>query len=497
MEQKKTMLVIGAGIAGLSMGIYGRLNGYQTKIVEMHTQPGGLMTAWKRKGYTIDGCIHWLTGSSPNYNYHRYWEEIGLIDGMEIFDPEVFSRIEFKDGQVVNLYTDVNRLEKHLLEIGPEDEKLIKEVCSTIRKFARWNPTVDSNLGDNLKSIIPMASTMPILMKWGRQNMAEFGRLFKSPALRFVFGELWYPEMSAIGLMVTLAMLHNKGAGYPIGGSLPMAKNAEKRYLDLGGEIQYGARVEKILVEDDRAIGIRLEDGTEYRSDVVISAADGHATIFDMLEGKYLDEKITELYNSAPLFPSLLYVGLGVDRRFTDLPQMTGGLTLFLEEPVTIAGEKLEHIEACIYNYDNTLSPQNKTAIAIMLNADYTYWNDLYSDRERYDAEKKQAALQLVHALDRRFPGLENQVEMIDVATPVTFERYTGNWKGSFEGWLPTPQLVTKPISKSLPGLENFYMVGQWVQAGGGLPSGVMTAREVMKRICKKDGVKFSAKRNY
>jgi phytoene dehydrogenase-like protein len=131
-----------------------------------------------------------------------------------------------------------------------------------------------------------------------------------------------------------------------------------------------------------------------------------------------------------------------------------------------------------------------------MLNGNYSYWKDLYQDRERYDSEKKQAALQMITVLNKRFPGLENQVEMIDVATPVTFERYTGNWKGSFEGWLPTPQAMMKPIPKTLPGLDNFYMVGQWVQAGGGLPSGVMTAREVMKGICKKDGKRFSKVRN-
>lgn len=494
MQNQKNMLIIGAGIAGLSMGIYGQMNGYKTKIVEMHTQPGGLMTGWKRKGYTVDGCIHWLTGSSPSYNYYRYWEEIGLIDGMEIFDPEVFARVEFANHKVVNLYTNIDKLEKHLLEIGPHDAKIIKETCNAIRKFARWNPSVDSNLEENLKSIIPMAAAMPVLLKWGRVTMSEFGNRFTTPELKFVFGELWYPEMSSVGLLMTLAMLNNKGAGYPIGGSLTMAENAEKRYLDLGGEIQYGSRVDKILVENDRATGIRLADGTEYRAEVVVSAADGHATIFDMLDGKFINDQITTMYDSAPMFSSLVYIGLGVNRNFTDLPKMTGGLTLFLDEPITIAGEKLEHVEACIYNYDPNLSPDGKTAIAIMLNGNYAYWKELYQDRERYDSEKKQAALQMIAVLNKRFPGLDNQVEMIDVATPVTFERYTGNWKGSFEGWLPTPAAMMKPIPKTLPGLENFYMVGQWVQAGGGLPSGVMTAREVMKQICKKDGNKFTTK---
>ena len=106
-EQRK-IVIIGAGIAGLSMGVYAQLNGYTSRIHEMHTQPGGLMTAWKRKGYTIDGCIHWLTGSSKEYDYYHYWEEIGLIQGREIFNPEIFNRVEGRNGEVLNMYCDVD-----------------------------------------------------------------------------------------------------------------------------------------------------------------------------------------------------------------------------------------------------------------------------------------------------------------------------------------------------------------------------------------------------
>jgi phytoene dehydrogenase-like protein len=490
--QQKSMIIIGAGIAGLSMGIYARLNGYKTRILEMNSIPGGLMTAWKRKGYTIDGCIHWLTGSSRDYHYYRFWEEIGLLSGQEILNPEIFARIEGEGGQAVNLYTDTDRLERHLLEISPEDSRTIKEICRAIRGFSKWNPSIDNDFGSTIKSIIPMAASMPALLKWGRQSMRELGAKFHHPLLRFVFGEMWFPEMSTIGLMVTMAMLSKKGAGYPIGGSLPMAVAVEKRYLDLGGAIQYGARVNKILVENNHARGVHLVDGTELFADVVVSAADGHATIYDMLEGKFIDQNVNDLYDHSPLFPSLVFIGLGVKRRFPDFPALTSGLSVPLKQPFDVAGGKINRLETMIYNFDPTLAPEGKTAMTVMFPSSYEYWKQLSGDNEHYEAEKKQVALQVIHGLSERFPGLDDEVEMIDVATPLTFEHYTGNWKGSFEGWLPTPKAMMKPISKTLPGLEDFYMVGQWVQAGGGLPSGVMTAREVMKMICKNDGVKFS-----
>ena len=358
-------------------------------------------------------------------------------------------------------------------------------------RFTKWNPSINNNLADTMKSIIPMASVMPVLMKWGKQTMKEFASRFQNTFLRETFSTLWFPDISMVGFLMTLAMLHRKAAGYPIGGSLPMAEAVEKRYLGLGGVINYNARVEKILVENGKAVGIRLEDGSEERADMVISAADGRATIFNMLDGKYVDEKITDLYNNGRPFPSLLFVGLGVKREIPEHYGLTSGLSFPLKESFVAGGEVVDKLEVMIYNFDPSMAPAGKTAMTVMLPTSYTYWKELSADHEKYDAEKKEVAMNIIRGLSTRFPGLEADVEMADVATPLTFERYTGNYQGNFEGWLPTPQAMMKPISKTLPGLDNFYMVGQWVQAGGGLPSGVMTAREVMKRICKQDGRSF------
>jgi phytoene dehydrogenase-like protein len=80
---------------------------------------------------------------------------------------------------------------------------------------------------------------------------------------------------------------------------------------------------------------------------------------------------------------------------------------------------------------------------------------------------------------------------MADVATPMTFERYTGNWQGCYEGFLITPKTQRLRISKTLPGLDGFYMVGQWVSPGGGLPSGLITGRHITQIMCKRDARKF------
>jgi len=153
-----------------------------------------------------------------------------------------------------------------------------------------------------------------------------------------------------------------------------------------------------------------------------------------------------------------------------------------------------DRIPVHIFNQDPTLAPAGKTSLVVMMPSKYEYWQELAQDRAAYDEKKDQVARTVVGLLEQRFPGLAEQVEMVDVATPLTFERYTGNWKGSFEGWLVTPQnasSVMKPMSQTLPGLQNMYMCGQWVQPGGGLPTGVMSARRLLQALCKEDGKKF------
>ena len=108
-----------------------------------------------------------------------------------------------------------------------------------------------------------------------------------------------------------------------------------------------------------------------------------------------------------------------------------------------------------------------------------------------YKLEKEKIANKVIALLDKRFPGLAAQVEMCDVATPTTYERYTGNRWGSYQGWLITTKNMGMRFDKSLPGLKNFYMVGQWVELGGGLPSVALSGRNVAQIICKQDKKKF------
>ena len=489
----KSIIIIGGGIAGLSAGCYGQMNGYSTRIFEMDTKPGGVCTSWKRKGYTIDGCLHWLVGSAPENDFYRFWEELGAVQGRRMMYHEEYARVEGKGGKVFVVYTDIKRLEQHMKELAPEDEDVIEEFTKGVRTCTRLDMPVEKapelySLIDGLKMMFKMFPFLRFVRKWSRISIQDFARCFKNPFLREAFPlNFDLPDFPMMGMLMTLAWLHQKTAGYTLGGSLEFARAIERRYLGLGGEVHYKSPVTKTLVENDQAVGVRLADGTEHRSDIVISAADGHTTIFHMLDGRYINDRIQGYYDNLPVFSPLIHIALGVARTFDELPHSVVGTLFLLDEPVTIAGKELKRLPVHIYNFDPGLAPAGKTVLKVMFDSDYAYWKKLKQDPERYEAEKEQIADKVIALLDQRFPGLAAQVEMSDVATPMTWERYTGNWQGSFEGWQPTTKTLGMRMSKTLPGLNNFYMVGQWVEPGGGLPPAVMSGRNVTQIICKKD----------
>ncbi len=504
---KKSIIIIGAGVAGLSAGCYGQMNGYDTQIFELHSLPGGLCTSWKRQGYVFDGCIHWLVGSKSGSSMNRIWQELGAAQGRQMVNHEEFTRFQDVDGKTFILYTNADRLEQHLKDLAPADEKAIRELCDQVRRFAKMGDEMmggpAGGLLGKIKRALATASLMPAMIKYGKMSIQTFAERFSDPFLRKalsdVLGIASSPNFPAIALLMVLAWQHHQDAGYPIGGSLAFSQAIEQRYLSLGGRIHYRSRVNKILVEacpepgrGDRAVGVRLTDGSEHHADVVISAADGHAAIFDMLEGKYVNDTIRSYYRDLPIFAPIVQVSLGINRDLSDQPH---SVQYELAQPIQIAEQARPSIGFKHYGYDPTIAPVGKSVVTAMFPSSHAYWQELAKEPERYDAEKKDIAIKVIDQLELRYPGIAGQIEAVDVATPLTFERYTGNWQGSMEGWMLTTEtmmMTTKGMDKTLPGLEDFYMVGQWVEPGGGLPPAATSGRGVIETICKKENRPFT-----
>jgi phytoene dehydrogenase-like protein len=496
-------IIIGAGIAGLSAGCYAQMNGYKTRIFELHDKPGGLCTSWTRKGYTFDGCIEWTIGSKAGTPVNCIFAELGAVQGRRFIDHDVMQRIEGSDGRALTIYTNIDQLERHMKELSPADSAVIEELCNVGRRLTPFVDLVDpSGLLERIKMTIEMLPFIGIMLQYGKITTKAFAARFSDPLLRralMAFADVnGGTGIPVAGLMYMPAAAHIRDAGYPIGGSLEFAQAIERRYFDLGGELHYRSRVEKILVEadpagrGDRAVGVRLVDGSEHRADVVISAADGHATIFDMLEGRYVSDKVRGYYEKLPIYKSWVQVSLGVAR---NLSNEASRVSYWIDEPIDIAGEKIDRIDIRQFSMDPTMAPPGKSVVIVIFDSDHAYWKELCKDPERYEAEKKDIAVKVIDRLERRLPGISGQIEVVDVSTPMTVERYTGNWQGSQEGWLITTDTIMIMgigMGKTLPGLTNFYMAGQWVEPGGGVSASALSGWRVIRMLCKKDRKKFS-----
>jgi len=289
-----------------------------------------------------------------------------------------------------------------------------------------------------------------------------------------------------------LAYMHTGNAGFPAGGSLEFARAIEKRYFDLGGEIVYKGQVEKILTKSGQVTGVRLYNDEIYSADYVISAADGHATIFDMLGGEFTNRTIRRMYDGHLPIHQMMQISLGVKRDLSNEPHW---VTHLLNKPILLAGEERHEIGFKHYCYDRSLAPQGKSVVELIVRTNYAYWQHLYG-RKPYDTEQRQVSDIIVEHLEEWLPGLRADIEFTDEATPLSYERYTNNWMGSTCGWLltkATTPMMIMGVAKSLPGLKNFYMAGHWVEPGGTVTLAAASGKNVIRLICAQDGHNFTA----
>jgi phytoene dehydrogenase-like protein len=284
--------------------------------------------------------------------------------------------------------------------------------------------------------------------------------------------------------------MYRGNAGFPVGASLEFARALEKRYLDLGGKIHYNAQVEKILTEDGRAVGVRLYNDQIHHADYTISAADGRGTIFDMLDGKFTNRKIRRMYDGHLPTHQMCQISLAVNRDLSDQPHW---VTYLLDEPILLAGEERFEIGVKHYCFDPSLAPAGKSVVELIVRTNYAYWHRIYG-RRIYDTEQTQVSEIIIDQLEKRYPGISEDIEFVDEATPLSYERYTGNWMGATTGWLLTKEttpMMIFGVPKTLPGLENFYMAGHWVEPGGTVTMAAASGKNAIQMICTQEGNAF------
>lgn len=488
----KKIIIIGGGISGLSAGIYAQKNGFQSIIIEKNSNTGGECTGWNRNGFHIDGCIHWLMGTKENTKLNKTWKEVGALEeNTKIHKPEYFVKVNYNNIDVF-MYRDLEKLKNHLINISIEDKEEIKKLCDYIEAFSNFEPPIEKpmdmmNIFEKIKYISSMKKIGPIIKKMNKLNVRKYSEKFKNTAIRKALLSIVPEHYSAYLLVSSIATFINGNGDRPAGGSYAFTQRMEKNYINLGGKIFFNKPVKKIIINKNKAIGIKTEDNQEIFGNYIIPACDTNVILNQLLEKKYHDKRLMIRYQNKSYYPlhSSVYISLAVDYDLSNYPQDL----IFQTEAFKFEDNELDTISMKHYSYEPSFSPKGKSILIIYFQADYDWWKNLKS--EYYKNEKYKITKKVIIRIEKKFPILKNKIKALDFVTPLTYERYCNAYKGSWMSFGITPSGKQLMHNGKIKGINNLYMAGQWLMPPGGLPTALLTGKWAIQRIKEKEKMNY------
>ena len=496
MKDVKTIVIIGAGVSGLSAAIYAEQHGFHAVLLEKNPSVGGMCTGWYRKGYYLDGCIHWLTGTKEGTILNEMWHNLGAIeDPNDICYLDNWGTFE-SNGQKVTMWRDLNRAEKEWCEVSPIDKKMIHKFFNMVRDFCTIELPLDLPLSmlplkRKLKLGFKVLSVWPSYLLTMRQTKERFAKKFHSPVIRKALTRCQTGGGNLFSMIYSYATIVIGDGGIPKGGSKPMVERMKEKFLSLGGTLRLNANVETILTKDKKVTGVKLTDGKIIEGDYFVSCLDTNYTLKKLLRDQYplpaFERRFTDPIHHPS--PSCVLISFAVPKD-NNLPIPF----TFDAEPFTVGGFEIDHITVRSYHYDETFTRGDKTVLSVLLtqsNLEYPFWRRLVKDREQYNEYKNWIAEEVKDRIVNRFPSLDNNIELLDVATPHTFNHYVNSSNGVFMSFFFTHKTPMYAHSGTLKGLHNFYLSGQWMQGPGGLPIAMTQGKFAIQRICKRENLSF------
>lgn len=477
---EKHILIIGGGLAGLSAGIYARSSGFRSTIIEHNLALGGVCTAWERGPYTIDGCIHWLTGGQ----FDRLYQELGIFPKVPVRVLNHFATYKnIREGLEIPITSDIPAMFEKLCALSRGDEEEIRRIEEMSDRIAEIKVGFDTppelaTLRDAFSMFWDMRRDLGSMVHFRKELGVYCEDHIQSSVLRRFFTKIIPEEAATLFLLMMFGYLGRGFFSRPLGGTGPFRDALIDAYHRLGGDERLHTTVDEIVVKNDRVCGVRLSDGTMMDADLVISTSSAPETVLRLLGGRYGADETRKRLETWKLFQPIVLASFGVAMPFADVPS-----TLILDgiEPFEVGGFKNDSLYVRVYNDDPAFAPAGHSVVQVMLATEYPWWAKRGT---RYGAEKDAVAALALEQLEPHLPGISSAVRMIDVATPLTFWNAARSYLGAYEGWMPNADSFFGHINKKLPGLSGFYMAGQWVEPGGGVPTALMSGRQAVQILC-------------
>jgi phytoene dehydrogenase-like protein len=495
MKDKYDVVVIGAGIGGLTCGAFLAKEGLSVLVAEQHTKPGGCCVSFQRKGFTFDAGAGSLVGAERGGMLYNILEELGLKDDIEFIELAHLTRIVGSDYNIPS--TPLEGLAEKLKRMFPGESMSIdtfvqdcKAVISQLMALAEPAPDL-LGFGGKMGLMVKFLLKSPKLRRYGgksyRQALIES---FKEPKLRAILGSLvdFDPGWAASSPMMVLGFTAFQ---YPKGGAQALADVFAKGVTKHGGDLALKTLVKKIVVDDGKVTGVELADGTMVRSRYVVSNADGRQTFLKLIGEQYLSPKLVKELKETPLTDPVFLVSLGVD---IDLKAMDFDGTIIIynrsdniDDLWSGDPEKCSLLIMMHSLLDPSQAPEGMATVQIMTPFPYNYMG--YWKREKggtrgkeYTELKETLAEKLIASAEKIIPQLSKHILYKDIATPLTFERYTLNSEGASHGWSPLPG--AKMRSQKTP-FKNLYQAGHWTFPGASIFAVVLSGRNAAKLVLR------------
>lgn len=485
----KKVIIIGGGISGLTAGILLQKKGFKTVIYEKNNVIGGLCSGWKKDGYFIDNCIHWLTGTNKNSSLYKLWEEVGALgNDVNLYEKEMMFRSKL-NGEVLTFWRDKERTRKEMLELSITDSDEINKFIDAIYKTESMSSPVDKpfdkmKINELLKLVKSVRQIGEVMKEYKNMDLNDLAKRFKHPLIRQAFIDYIPSNYQAIAFISSYGTITSGNGDVPKGGSLQMAMRMKQKYQENGGSIIFGNEVKKINLGKKKVTSITLDNGEIIDADYVICACDPSIIFSSLLDASFMPKGLKKMYKEREKYPvnSAFQIAFGVDGKYDELT----GTTMFTCDPITIGKSCKERMSVQAHDFEPTFSPDNKMIIQssfVQNETDYAYWESLFNNPTLYNQEKERLGNEVLKRLLKEYPYLKNKVHILDVWTPVSYVKRCKCYHGAYMSFVMSKYGKRIIVPGKIKKVKNIFLASQWLMAPGGLPTAVTMGKFAAWRV--------------
>ena len=473
----KKVIIIGAGITGLSAGINSLLKGHEVSIYEKNDFVGGCCTGWVRNNFYIDNCMHWLTGTNQHTKLFKLWKKLGAMDETSNLHQGKYFYKSYLNGESISLYCNTEKTRNEMIRISPEDRKEIDKLINIINHFITTNKK--NNILKNL--FVKSCSYTKGYLKYHKLSLGDLSKKFKHPLLRKMLTDYLPASYSSLAFIISYATFASGNGKIFKDGSMRFSNNIKNRFLELGGNLYLNSEVTKINIENKKFDSIVCNKKT-IKGDILISCIDPFYLFNNLLNNTNLPKKLNDrkLYKQENPIVSSFHCAYVIDRKdlkfldstIIEIPKIQVGLSpinrLFVKE----------------YSYLNNNDKVVLQTFIVQNMVDYEYWEQLYKySKADYNALKYDIGCKILDALVCYNSELKNSIELLDTWTPLTYNNYYNSYYGSYMGFVFTKNNSLKNISPKVKDIKNFYYLSYWQAPTGGLPVAAQLGDEITKYL--------------